>query len=1336
MQSVRTLACDHVRTLSTIHIQKCKHGAKTWLCVGGMCSAHPIQLEFEIVDLSDQERLIAEGHGVAYSRELVAGDGIDVGRSSKMWPGIKEVLLPLTRYLSRKCARIARSPDGATLTVQWVSASAPGYLVPDASIAQTERQIRLGRSGSAPIRWPLPWHKWSLRMLRNRASSSQVAKHAVVRVQPLVMPCAAGDEPASLSPVLSALRGAPGRDTAATSSAVVKGVSLVEPVTVSSAGQPHQGGSPSTDPAAFLSSTIDADRRRPTCDGDLAAVSAADVALAKARPLSSLRARLQSDRALRGSARGVGAAALAAAQMRAESSGFLARKHPDIATTRLPAWWMPVETLPLAATSAAGGGEACDSESIGDQVLRGVTVVMCTQPHVPRLSQDIWRRALRASGASTVSLSPTALLREEESQHGEEEATGRIVTSTGRSRPGRAVIVIADVVATPAHVVTWLGSVAALALAQRQVMSGSGMAVLCTTADWVVQLIAWRKRVGATGARVQPPPLPQSYQWHQARNLDVALQALLQHRLAEMGMSPPVKRSRSVPEDTCLHVPDKEDGTLRRDELVGAGACASAISLWSEMPRDLQLLADVTIDDAVASRRLRIAKDAVRADCPGKSSVEECLVLLAAPDPIVLRCRLAATVKRLARESAGFGSPIALPASKAIVGRLASVVEMMHPWLSASAEDLEAACAAGATASASSPAAARAATQRLRLPGVARVAKLVDELCANPGLALEILRARNAYSGTKTALGGPVVKVFKHDAFESLAFRLALWPIRLTGCTLARSCELLGSLVRPHHGDLTARQKERLHEFVQHGRITRVALATASEEDRARIAYNDVHGIGERRALKLWQNGLRSVDALLDAPIAVQRSLGLTIDAHRALRWAQFTSQRIPRAVALQVGDIVRRVAEQLLPGVEVIVAGSCRRGQSTSGDIDIILFHPGGPCAIVPALVVALSRQDCGLLVEHLRLPSPVTCVDAGGSDREFPGLLHDGAGDATLLHWQDGTTGDAGARASTVGPASPGRGSSNCSNSKQVAADAIESRGEAVSEVLGVPSRVSDDFVLVCDGSTGHPPLIRHEPSTAPHAFKDIASPLDSAELPLAASDTDKLDDVALVPAFTRRRQRNEPAAALLSMVRACGALELRMTGRSLSSRQPSVASFPARHARRRAGGAVFVSSTDALEGMQRSFPGFHGCQTYNGILQWPPRSGTRRTDSGPLPSHREAPPSRAMRVDIKAWHWSQRGPAMLAYTGNQRFNRGIRRFADECGLHLNDKTLCASTPQASAFAARVGDTWTCHPRECSSEEAVFRHLGLEPRSPEERLVAYIDGLEQRLGSAMARG
>jgi len=102
------------------------------------------------------------------------------------------------------------------------------------------------------------------------------------------------------------------------------------------------------------------------------------------------------------------------------------------------------------------------------------------------------------------------------------------------------------------------------------------------------------------------------------------------------------------------------------------------------------------------------------------------------------------------------------------------------------------------------------------------------------------------------------------------------------------------------------------------------------------------------------------------------------------------------------------------------------------------------------------------------------------------------------------------------------------------------------------------------------------------------------------------------------------------------------------------------------------------------------------YQGIAKWPVKS-----------------PERFLRIDIKAWHWSQRGAALIAFTGNQRFNRAIRRYAEALGFHLNDKCLCIAAGSLHS-----------HPFESSSEEAIFDHLGLEWRSPPERLMFYSDG------------
>lgn len=60
-----------------------------------------------------------------------------------------------------------------------------------------------------------------------------------------------------------------------------------------------------------------------------------------------------------------------------------------------------------------------------------------------------------------------------------------------------------------------------------------------------------------------------------------------------------------------------------------------------------------------------------------------------------------------------------------------------------------------------------------------------------------------------------------------------------------------------------------------------------------------------------------------------------------------------------------------MLPGVESVVAGSYRRGQQDSGDIDILLVPPVEvECFDILGSLLPLLT-DCGFLTDHLTMPS-----------------------------------------------------------------------------------------------------------------------------------------------------------------------------------------------------------------------------------------------------------------------------------------------------------------------------------------------------------------------------
>jgi DNA polymerase/3'-5' exonuclease PolX len=571
------------------------------------------------------------------------------------------------------------------------------------------------------------------------------------------------------------------------------------------------------------------------------------------------------------------------------------------------------------------------------------------------------------------------------------------------------------------------------------------------------------------------------------------------------------------------------------------------------------------------------------------------------PNPVEQRARARAYSERLQSEHARDG--IRLPPTwyHSVLTKIEGLMDQFFPWL----QPVGSTSVHGA------------------FPTPSTLVALLQTHCANKPFVRELLRVQRAYSFAKTARGG--VSAFKHDAYEALAFRAAFWPHALDQSSSAAFAQAT------RKDQLTDRQTKYLREFVSTGKIGRAERLVASPSDSARVAYGQVYGVGETRAISLWNAGFHDPLSLLEQPLGALRDLGVTADTARALRHWQGTSPRKPREELTRIEGFLRPIAEELCPGVELLVGGSFRRGQQSCGDIDVILFHPQGPAAVVPLLVAKLASKEVGFLVEHLRLPSPVRCVDASGRDCEFPGLKFVGA-DPLRDEWE--------ARSSAT-------------------TNALLPKGVVSSRA---PEAVTPEF----DGSTGFPALASDTPPSSLEAHSR------------ASSEEPRVPPNQVSSSSTTTASSFSGAALLLHA-------QSRWTCSSGAEGGPS--------AREPCGRGELPQ---ALDGPQRSQPGFHDCQMYQGIAQWTTATSSRMV----------------LRIDIKSWHCSQRGAAMVAFTGNSRFNRAIRRYAEAAGFHLNDKALCVS----------VGGVHS-HPRECTTEEEVFHHLGLEWRAPHERLMFHVD-------------
>ena len=138
---------------------------------------------------------------------------------------------------------------------------------------------------------------------------------------------------------------------------------------------------------------------------------------------------------------------------------------------------------------------------------------------------------------------------------------------------------------------------------------------------------------------------------------------------------------------------------------------------------------------------------------------------------------------------------------------------------------------------------------------------------------------------------------------------------------------------------------EKINEYLETGQITKVEevknLLVKEKEGEKNISnqrilgkFSSVLGAGEKTAQKWWDAGMRSLDDLRKNPNL------LTHEQKIGLKYYNDLHTRIPREYIDTFQLMVRYVLakEVGMEGYELIIAGSYRRKNKTSGDIDILI--------------------------------------------------------------------------------------------------------------------------------------------------------------------------------------------------------------------------------------------------------------------------------------------------------------------------------------------------------------------------------------------------------------
>ena len=142
------------------------------------------------------------------------------------------------------------------------------------------------------------------------------------------------------------------------------------------------------------------------------------------------------------------------------------------------------------------------------------------------------------------------------------------------------------------------------------------------------------------------------------------------------------------------------------------------------------------------------------------------------------------------------------------------------------------------------------------------------------------------------------------------------------------------------------RLADKIEEISSTDKLRRLEDAKNEPNGEILRVLNGIYGVGLAQAEKWVRQGYRSLDDLRNsAQLTETQNIGI-------VRYEDFQT-RIPRAEMDSHDLYVREAIRQIDPAVQVIIAGSYRRGAKDSGDIDFMVTKPNCGVEILTTIIV-----------------------------------------------------------------------------------------------------------------------------------------------------------------------------------------------------------------------------------------------------------------------------------------------------------------------------------------------------------------------------------------------
>lgn len=136
-----------------------------------------------------------------------------------------------------------------------------------------------------------------------------------------------------------------------------------------------------------------------------------------------------------------------------------------------------------------------------------------------------------------------------------------------------------------------------------------------------------------------------------------------------------------------------------------------------------------------------------------------------------------------------------------------------------------------------------------------------------------------------------------------------------------------------------AKIADKIKEIIETGKLHQVNAINQNENYKIIDELMQIHGIGPAKANELVkEKGIKTIEDLMG------RADELLNDKQKmGLKYYKDIQERIPRAEMIKHNDYIMGVIASIDPALKAVIAGSFRRGEKNSGDIDVLITNPVG---------------------------------------------------------------------------------------------------------------------------------------------------------------------------------------------------------------------------------------------------------------------------------------------------------------------------------------------------------------------------------------------------------